>query len=58
MTEREEKLRKLGFKPVEDPEIIKEHRKQLEETIKDITPVMNALNGWVERSKKEVVCIV
>lgn len=58
MTEREKKLRELGFRPVEDPEVIKEHERQWTETIRDIAPVMNALNEWVERSKKEVVCIV
>lgn len=58
MTERERKLREFGFKPVEDPEVIEAHRREWEETVRDVTPIVTALTDWVERSKREFVCKV
>lgn len=55
MTDREKKLREFGFKPVEDPILIEAHKREWEETVRDVTPVINALTDWVERSKNEVV---
>lgn len=58
MTDRERKLRELGFKPVEDTEVIQAHRREWAETVSDVTPIVTALNDWVERSKNQVVCKV
>lgn len=57
MTEREKKLREFGFKPVEDPALIEAHRKEWEETAKDLKPIVDAFNAWHERSKKEIILI-
>lgn len=58
MTEREKELREFGFRPVEDPELIKAHQREDEKVVSNVVPIISALIDWRERSKNEIVCRV
>lgn len=58
MTKREKALRDFGFKPVEDPEIIKSCRKEDKKVANQVAPIIEALIDWREKSRNEIVAYV